>query len=230
MKQRILIIEDEETILELLRTGLSYEGYIVFTAQGGIKGLELLRQEEIDLVILDIMLPDIDGFEVLRRIRKRGIDTPVLMLTAKKEISDRVTGLDLGADDYLTKPFSFDELLARIRALLRRASRTKESLVIRIGDISLDPETREAKRAGVPIKLTRTEFDLLELFMRHPKRVFTRQTLLNRIWGYDYVGDTNIVDVHVSHLRQKIGDRPPRLIRTFYGLGYGLYPEDDDGS
>ena len=178
-----------------------------------------------DVVVLDIMLPDVDGFEVCRRIRSRGCDVPIFMLTAKKEMENRVKGLDLGADDYLTKPFSFDELLARIRALLRRSGKKSEAVVLSAGDLMLNVETREVTKGGKPVRLTPTEFALLELFMRHPRRVFTRETLLNRVWGYEYVGDTNVVDVHVSHLRSKIGDRPPRLIRTIYGVGYAFYLE-----
>ncbi len=223
----ILIIEDEPTITEFLKTGLTYEGYQVLVAENGRDGLDSLKNHDIDLIILDIMLPDIDGFEVCRRIRAKGINIPILMLTAKKEISDRVKGLDLGADDYLTKPFSFDELLARIRALLRRAGCRFESSELRAANIILNTDTREVFVDGKSIYLTPTEFALLELFIRHPRRVFTRETLLNRIWGYDYVGNTNIVDVHVSHLREKIGDKPPRLIRTHYGIGYAFYPEDE---
>jgi len=222
---RILVIEDEPTITEFLKTGLAYESYEVIVALDGKTGLDLFREKEFDLIILDIMLPDIDGFEVCRRIRETGIETPILMLTAKKEISDRVTGLDIGADDYMTKPFSFDELLARMRALFRRAGRKLESAELHATDIVLNTDTREVFVRGKRVYLTPTEFSLLELFMRHPRRVFTRNTLLNRVWGYHYIGGTNIVDVHVSHLRDKIGDRPSRLIRTHYGVGYAFYPE-----
>jgi len=221
----ILVIEDEPTITEFLKTGLAYEGYEVVVAPDGKTGLDRARGREFDLIILDIMLPDIDGFEICRRIRAAGITAPILMLTAKKEISDRVTGLDMGADDYMTKPFSFDELLARMRALLRRAGHKLESSELRTSDIVLNTDTREIFIGGKPVYLTPTEFSLLELFMRHPRRVFTRDTLLNRILGYDYVGETNVIDVHLSHLRDKIGDRPPRLIRTHYGVGYAFYPE-----
>ena len=224
----LLIVEDEPTIVEFLKTGLSYEGYQVIVAENGMSGLDYAKNKDIDLIILDIMLPDIDGFEVCRKIRARGITIPILMLTAKKEIPDRVKGLDMGADDYLTKPFSFDELLARIRALLRRAGRKVETSELRVANIVLNTNTREVFVDKKPIYLTPTEFSLLELFMRHPRRVFTRETLLNRIWGYDYVGNTNIVDVHVSHLRDKIGDKPPRLIRTHYGVGYAFYPEEEE--
>ncbi len=227
-KTQILVIEDEDTIAEFLKTGLKYEGYGVTVAKDAVTGLDSARESNPDLIILDIMLPDKDGFEVCRRLRRRGTSIPILMLTAKKEISDKVEGLDAGADDYLTKPFSFEELLARIRALLRRSGRAVETTELRVVDIVLNTETREVFKGGKRLTLTPREFSLLELFMRHPRRVFTRETLLNRLWGYDYPGETNIVDVHVSHLRNKLGDKPPRLIRTHYGVGYAFYPEEGD--
>jgi len=224
---RILVIEDEPTIIEFLRTGLTYEGYQVVIASDGRTGFDYSCREEFDLIILDIMLPDMDGFEICQRLRAWGNDVPIIMLTARKEISDRVTGLDLGADDYVTKPFSFAELVARIRALLRRRGSKMEPSILQAANLVLNIETHEVAKSGKAIHLTPIEFALLELFMRHPRRVFTRETLLNRIWGYDFVGDTNVVDVHISHLREKIGDKPPRLIRTIYGLGYAFHPEDE---
>jgi DNA-binding response OmpR family regulator len=224
---RILVIEDEPAITEFLRTGLAYEGYRVVVAPDGAAGFKAIEREEFDLIILDIMLPDMDGFEICRKLRAWGNEVPIIMLTARREISDRVTGLDLGADDYVTKPFSFAELLARIRALLRRRGKQAEPHLFQADDLLLDTESHEVTRAGEPIYLTPTEFALLELFMRHPRRVFTRETLLNRIWGYDFEGDTNVVDVHISHLREKIRDKPPRLIRTIYGLGYAFHPEEE---
>ncbi len=225
---RILVIEDEPTIIEFLRTGLAYEGYQVAIAPDGRTGFDLAINETFDLIILDLMLPDMDGFEICRKLRDRGDETPIIMLTAKQDIADRVMGLDLGADDYITKPFSFAELVARIRAQLRRRGKAQEQRILQAADITLNTETHEVARAGQPIDLTPIEFALLELFMQHPRRVFTRETLLNRIWGYDYVGDANVVDVHVSHLRAKLGDKPPRLIRTIYGLGYAFHPEDEE--
>jgi len=224
---RILVIEDEPTIIEFLRTGLAYEGYRVVVAPDGSTGFNHTNREEFDLIILDIMLPDMDGFEICRRLRARGNDVPIIMLTARQEISDRVTGLDLGADDYVTKPFSFAELLARIRALLRRRGDRIEPSILQAADLVLNTETHEVTKSGEPVHLTPTEFALLELFMQHPRRVFTRETLLNRIWGYDFAGDTNVVDVHISHLREKINDKPPRMIQTIYGLGYAFHPEDE---
>ncbi len=225
-KANILIIEDDPVITEFLRTGLRYEGYQVSVTDTGKEGQEMIRQDILDLVILDIMLPDLDGFDVCRRIRSFGSDIPILMLTVKKDVSDRIKGLDSGADDYLTKPFSFDELLARIRALLRRSGHISESKILQSVDIKLNIETLEVHLSGKPIKLTPTEFSFLELFMRHPNKVFTRETLLNRVLGYDYDGGTNIIDVHISHLRRKIGDSKASLIRTIHSVGYSFYPAE----
>ncbi len=221
----ILVIEDEPTIVEFLKTGLSYEGYKVIVALNGKSGLELFKKEKIDFIILDIMLPDVDGFEVCRKIRASDTTVPILMLTAKKDVTDKVKGLDLGADDYLTKPFSFEELLARIRALLRRTGRQVDESELKAANIVLRLDTREVFVDNEPVTLTPIEFSLLKLLMQHPRRVFTREALLNQVWGYDYPADTNVVDVHISHLREKIKDKPPRLIRTYYGIGYAFYPE-----
>jgi DNA-binding response OmpR family regulator len=223
---RVLVIEDEPTIVEFLRVGLTYEQAAVDIAEDGLSGLALAKQHEYDLIILDVMLPGLDGFEVCRQLRQSGYDVPIIMLTARKEVPDRVMGLNLGADDYLTKPFSFDELLARMHAVLRRRGKSIEPTVYRALDLTLKPDTHEAYKNETVLDLTPIEFSLLELLMRHPRRVFTRDTLLNRVWGYDYVGDTNVVDVHVGHLRDKLGDRARRLIRTVYGVGYSFRPDD----
>jgi len=223
-KIEILIIEDDPVITEFLKTGLRYEGYQVSVSSMGKEGQEMIRQGIFDLVILDIMLPDIDGFDVCRRVRSYGSDIPILMLTVKKEVSDRIKGLDSGADDYLTKPFNFDEFLARIRALLRRSGHISENKTLQSGDILLNIETLEVSLARNSIDLTPTEFYLLELFMQHPRKVFTRETLLNRVLGYDYDGGTNIIDVHISHLRKKLGDSKGILIRTIHSVGYAFYP------
>ncbi len=219
------MIEDEPTIIEFLRTGLTYEGYTVLIASEGREGLLRAQRNEADLIILDLMLPDIDGNKVCRKLRLEGNKIPIIMLTAKTDIHDKVTGLDNGADDYITKPFSFEELIARIRALLRRTGHVSETILLEAADIILNTESMEVTKSGNPVHLTPKEFSLLELFMRHPKRVFTRETLLNRIFGYDFIGDTNTVDVHISHLRDKIRDKPPKLIRTVYGSGYALHCE-----
>jgi len=225
---RVLVIEDEPTIGEFLRVGLTYEHCLVQIAEDGPTGLSLARRDEWDLIILDVMLPGLDGFQVCRRLRESGHSTPIIMLTARKEVPDRVQGLNLGADDYLTKPFSFDEMLARIKAVLRRRGQTLEPPVLRALDLTVKPESHEAYKGDAPLDLTPLEFALLELFMRHPHRAFTRETLLNRVWGYDYDGDTNVVDVHVAHLRDKLGDRARRLIRSVYGVGYSFRPDGAD--
>ncbi|RLB79419.1 MAG: DNA-binding response regulator [Deltaproteobacteria bacterium] len=225
-KINILIIEDDPVITEFLQTGLKYEGYEVSVSNTGKDGMDIMQQNIYDLVILDIMLPDIEGFDVCRNFRSYGSDVPVLMLTVRKEVSDRVKGLDSGADDYLTKPFSFDELLARIRALLRRSGKIHENEEIQSGKIVLDNKTREVRVSGKLIDLTPTEFAMMKLFMCSPGRVFTRETLLNRVLGYNYDGGTNIIDVHISHLRRKLGKMNTSLIRTVHGVGYSFYPEE----
>jgi two-component system response regulator MprA len=216
---RILAVDDEPNIVEFLRVGLGYEGYQVDVAMDGHVALDRLRQETFDLVILDVMLPGLDGFEICKRIRATST-VPILMLTARDEIADRVMGLDLGADDYLVKPFSFAELLARVRAILRRQGVPMVQSVLRSADITLDREAHTVERAGHPITLTAKEFELLEFFMSHPRQVFRREVILDRVWGYDFAGETNLVDVHIGHLRDKLGDRPPRLLRTMHGVGY----------
>jgi len=225
-KIRILVIEDEPTITEFLRRGFGYEGYEVAIAENGRTGLQMAEQGDYGVIILDIMLPDMDGFTVCRKLRARGNDTPIIMLTALTELSDRVTGLDSGADDYVTKPFMFEELLARVRVQLRHRGKIPAQTELRAGDLVLNPDTHEVFKGGRPLHLTPTEFKMLHLLMSHPRRVFSKETLLNRVWGYDYVGDTNIVEVHISHLRDKIGDKPPRLIQTVYGVGYAFHPEE----
>ncbi len=221
---RILAVDDEPNIVEFLRVGLGYEGYQVEVAMEGRAALELARQVKFDLVILDVMLPGLDGFEICKRIRAQS-DVPILMLTARDEIADRVTGLDLGADDYLVKPFSFAELLARVRAILRRRGVHVLQTVLRASDLVLDREAHTVERAGNPVALTAKEFELLEFFMSHPRQVFRREAILDRVWGYDFAGETNLVDVHIGHLRDKLGDRPPRLLRTVHGVGY-VWRED----
>lgn len=224
MTARILVIEDEDRIRQFLQRGLTYEGYRVDAAQDGRTGLEMARDNPPDLVLLDIMLPGIDGFEVCRRLRAVS-DLPILMLTAKEAIEDRVTGLDAGADDYLVKPFAFDELLARVRALLRRAQPTKPQ-VYRFVDLELDTGTRQGKRAGKIFDLTAKEYELLELFMRHPRQVLTRDVIFDRVWNYDFGGESNIIEVYVRYLRQKTEqDGLPRLIHTVRGIGYVLREE-----
>jgi two-component system response regulator MprA len=221
MSARILVIEDEERIRNFLQRGLTFEGYRVDTAPDGEAGLEIARDNPPDLVLLDLMLPGLDGLEVCRRLRSVS-DIPILMLTARESVEDRVTGLDAGADDYLVKPFAFDELMARVRALLRRAQPTKPQ-VYRFGDLELDTGTRQGRRAGRLFDLTAKEYELLELFMRHPRQVLTREIIFDRVWDYDFGGESNIIEVYVRYLRQKTeGDGLPRFIHTVRGIGYVL--------
>jgi two-component system response regulator MprA len=234
---KVLVIDDEENIIEFIRLGLRYEGFQVESASDGEQGVNAAQRIDPDVIILDVMMPGIDGLEVCRRLRSNPttIDIPILMLTAKDDVRDRITGLRTGADDYLTKPFDFDELLERIRAILRRQSRTKtiqggansgESIgqVLEFADLHLNTSTREVTRGGRQIELTATEYNLLHLFMSHPRQVLDRQTILNRVWGYDFLGETNIIEVYVRYLREKIEDLPssPRLIQTVRGVGYVL--------
>ena len=221
MKERILIIEDDEAILKVLRRVLTYEGYQVDTALDGQSGLNMVRDVLPDLIVLDWMLPGMDGLEVCRRLRAAG-SVPILMLTAKDTIQDRVQGLDAGADDYLIKPFELDELLARIRALLRR-TQTDRAQVLTFADLALDISTRQASRKGRLISLTAKEYELLELFLRHPRQVLTREMIFDRVWGYDFGGESNVLDVYIRYLRQKLEEgNEIRLLHTVRGVGYVL--------
>lgn len=225
MKPKILIIEDDQGILKFLKRGLSYEGYQILVAEDGESGLETAEEEDPDLVILDIMLPGMDGLEVCRQLRNEG-DTPIMMLTAKDQTSDRVTGLDMGADDYLVKPFEFRELLARIRALLRRTKPDQDKKLI-FEDLTLDRGTRRAYREDRVISLTAKEYELLELFMEHPRQVLTREVIYDRVWGYNFGGQSNIIEVYVRYLRQKLEkEGESRLIHTLRGVGYVLRKPD----
>jgi two-component system OmpR family response regulator len=219
---RLLVIEDEPKMLGLLRRGLSEDGYAVDAYRTGTDGLWAATENPYDLVVLDLMLPDLDGFEVCRRLRAADRWAPVLMLTARDAVRDRVAGLDVGADDYLTKPFSFSELLARIRALLRRGAAQRPS-ILRVDDLALDPAMHHVSRSGTPITLTAKEFALLEYFMRRPGEVLSRACLIEHVWDYGFETDSNVVDVYVRYLREKV-DRPFRrdTIETVRGVGYRL--------
>ncbi len=233
---KVLVVDDEDNIIELIRLGLRYEGFQVEVASDGEQGITMAQRINPDLVILDVMMPGIDGLEVCRRLRANPTtqDVPILMLTAKDEVGDRILGLQTGADDYLTKPFDFYELLERIKAILRRQSRAKSvqagiahdeaGQVLQFGDLHMNTATREVTRGSRQIELTATEYNLLHLFMSHPRQVLDRQTILNRVWGYDFLGETNIIEVYVRYLREKIEDSPssPRLIVTVRGVGYVL--------
>lgn len=221
MRELILVIEDEERILTFLRRGLIYEGYRVETAIDGASGLASARDNPPDLVILDWMLPGIDGLEVCRRLRAAS-SVPILMLTAKDAVSDRVQGLDAGADDYLVKPFALDEVLARLRALLRRA-KPETPEILTFADLRLDTGTHQAFRGERAIELTAKEYELLELFLQHPRQVLTREVIYDRVWGYDFGGESNIIEVYVRYLRQKTeAEGEERLLHTVRGVGYVL--------
>ena len=227
---RVLVVEDEVKMAGLLKRGLEEEGYAVDTAGDGEQALWLATENPYDALVLDVMLPDLDGFEVCRKLREAGRWSPVLMLTARDGVADRVEGLDAGADDYLTKPFSFAELLARLRALVRRGAPERPP-VLRVGDLAVDPSTRRVARGDVPIELTAKEFALLEYLVRHPGEVLSRTRLIEHVWDFAYDGDSNVVDVYVRYLREKI-DRPfgKDSIETVRGAGYRLREERGDGS
>jgi DNA-binding response OmpR family regulator len=220
--QHILLVEDEIKLARFIELELESEGYRVTVAHDGMSGLSLMRESEPDLAILDWMMPGLTGVELCRRLRSTGIKIPVILLTAKDEVGDRVTGLDAGADDYLVKPFSIEELLARIRAHLRRTQET-DTDVLQFEDLSLNRRTREVHRGQRSIELTAKEFDLLQYLMSHPRQVFTREQILENIWGYDFLGDSNIIEVYVRYLRLKLDrDSEKRLIHTARGVGYSL--------
>ena len=219
---RLLLVEDDAKLVRALRRGLEREGHDVDVAYEGDSALALAADADYDAVVLDVMLPGQDGFSVCATLRRRKAWVPVLMLTARAEVDSRVAGLDAGADDYLPKPFALEELLARLRALLRRSAGATDE-ILRFEDLELDPRTREVRRGGQPVELTRTEFNLLELFMRNPRQVLTRSTIFERVWGYDFGFASNSLDVYIGYLRRKTeaGDKP-RLIQTIRGVGYAL--------
>lgn len=225
MPEHILVIEDDPQISDLLRRGLIYEGYSVGVAADGPTGLTAARDRPPDLVLLDLMLPGMDGLTVCSRLRA-ATDVPILILTAKDAVPDRVKGLDAGADDYMVKPFSFDELLARVRALLRRRQPQALQEVLRFSDLTLNPDTHEVFRGTRRIELTAREFELLMLFLQHPRQVLTRDMLYDRIWGYDFGGESNIIEVYIRYLRGKLEENgAPRLLQTVRGVGYALREE-----
>jgi two-component system, OmpR family, response regulator MprA len=220
---KILVVDDERAVRESLRRALELEGYEIELAADGEEALYRLESaSQPDALVLDVLMPGVDGLEVCRRLRRSGSSLPVLMLTARAEVENRVEGLDAGADDYVTKPFALEELLARLRALLRRTT-TDGTEVLRFADLELDPGTREVKRGGEPIELTRTEFSLLELFLLNPRQVLTRSVIFERVWGYDFGFSSNSLDVYIGYLRRKTeAGGKPRLIHTVRGVGYAL--------
>ncbi|MBP0455233.1 MULTISPECIES: response regulator transcription factor [unclassified Kitasatospora] len=233
---RLLVVDDEPALRDALESSLAFEGYEVATATDGYEALESVERDKPDLVLLDIMMPRMDGLTAVRRMRSRGDTVPVLMLTARDAVGDRVTGLDVGADDYLAKPFELDELLARVRALLRRNALATEAAaraaaveddteVLAFADLRMNTATREVTRAGKPVELTRTEFMLLEMFLSHPRQVLTREQILKAVWGFDFEPSSNSLDVYVMYLRRKTEQGGmPRLIQTVRGVGYALRP------
>ena len=222
MKSHILVVEDEGKLAQFIKLELEYEGYEVTVVNDGLGGLATAREITPDLILLDWMLPGISGLEICRRLRQTGDKVPIILLTAKDEVSDRVAGLDAGADDYIIKPFSIEELLARIRANLRR-NQEEDSTSLQFSDLRLDRSSREVYRNNRLIELTAKEFDLLEYLISHPRQVLTRDQILERVWGYDFMGDSNIIEVYVRYLRLKLeANREPRLIQTVRGVGYVL--------
>jgi two-component system, OmpR family, response regulator MprA len=223
-RMRILVVDDERAVRESLRRALELEGYEIELAADGEEALYRLQSEvQPDAAIVDVLMPGVDGLEVCRRLRRSGSRLPVLMLTARDAVENRVEGLDAGADDYVTKPFALEELLARLRALLRRTTDEDSGETLRFADLELDPGTREVRRGGESIELTRTEFSLLELFLRNPRQVLTRSLIFERVWGYDFGFASNSLDVYIGYLRRKteVADKP-RLIQTVRGVGYAL--------
>ena len=219
---RILLVEDEQRLGEVLVSGLREHGYAVDLVGDGEEALELGLTTPYDAIVLDVMLPRLDGFAVCRGLRDRRRNMPVLMLTARDAIDDRVNGLDCGADDYLVKPFAFRELLARLRALFRREGGVRDP-VLRVGDLEVDTASHDVRRAGRPVDLTTKEYAILEYFVRHPNRVLTRSEIAEHVWDYDFTSASNVIDVYLGYLRRKLGDdREPRMLRTIRGAGYQL--------
>ncbi|EGT3616281.1 response regulator transcription factor [Clostridium perfringens] len=228
--KKVLIVDDEEHIRELIKFNLKKEGYDTAVAVNGTEALKTIKENKFDLILLDLMLPEIDGLEVCKEIRRNEetSDIPVMMITAKGEEFDKVLGLELGADDYITKPFSIRELMARIKALLRRSNVKKEENIIKFGDVVVNFQTREVTKASNNVELTLKEFELLKLLIKNKGNILTRELLLDKIWGYEYIGETRTVDVHIRHLRKKVesDDKNPQYIQTIRGVGYKFTSND----
>jgi two-component system, OmpR family, response regulator len=225
---RVLVVDDEAALAEVISMALRYEGWEVRTAENGLTALRIAREFRPDLAVLDVMLPDLSGLEVLRRLRADAPDLPVLFLTAKDAVEDRIAGLTAGGDDYVIKPFSLQEVVVRLHGLLRRSKRgarndRNEALLV-VGDLTLDEESREVHRAGEPVQLTATEFELLRYMMHNPKRVLSKKQILDRVWHYDFGGQANVVELYISYLRRKIDAGRPPMIHTMRGAGYVLKP------
>ncbi len=223
MATRLVVVDDDRAVRESLRRALELEGYEVDLAEDGAEALARVAAASPDAIVLDVAMPDVDGLTVCRTLREAGNRVPILMLTARESVGDRVTGLDSGADDYLVKPFALDELLARLRALLRRGDAAAPGDVLHFSDLSIDTATRDVRRGGRQIELTRTEFNLLELFLRNPRQVLTRTLIFERVWGYDFGPTSNSLEVYVGYLRRKTeANGEARLIHTIRGIGYAL--------
>ncbi len=225
---RVLVVDDEQNLTELLSMALRYEGWDVKSAGSGIEAVRRAREFEPDAVVLDMMLPDFDGMEVLRRMRGNHPNVPVLFLTAKDAVEDRVAGLTAGGDDYVTKPFSLEEVVARVRALMRRTTIVADdsSSLLAVGDLTMDEDSHEVTRGGDEIHLTATEFELLRYLMRNPKRVLSKAQILDRVWNYDFGGQANVVELYISYLRKKIDAGRSPMIHTMRGVGYVLKPAE----
>jgi two-component system, OmpR family, response regulator len=225
---RVLVVDDERNLTELLSMALRYEGWEVRTAETGTEAVRVAREFQPDAVVLDMMLPDFDGLEVLRRMRNDDANVPVLFLTAKDAVEDRVAGLTAGGDDYVTKPFSLEEVVARLRALMRRTAivADESSSVLVVGDLVMDEDSHDVTRAGEAINLTATEFELLRYLMRNPKRVLSKAQILDRVWNYDFGGQANVVELYISYLRKKIDAGRTPMIHTMRGVGYVLKPAE----
>jgi two-component system, OmpR family, response regulator len=230
-KARVLVVDDEPSIVDAVATSLRYEGYAVEVATSGRAALRIAESEPPDLLILDVILPDLDGFEVTRRLRADGFVAPVLFLTAKDALEDKVAGLTVGGDDYVTKPFALAEIMARTRAILRRSGgEPREKGILRFADVEMDEAAHEVRRAGVAIQLTATEFNLLRYFMRHPRQVLPKMQILENVWHYDFDGDANVVETYVSYLRRKLDAHGPPLLRTVRLVGYLMREPEGSGS
>jgi two-component system OmpR family response regulator len=228
-RSRILVVDDEPSIVDAVATALRYEGFDVVEARTGRVGLSLAQTDDVDLIVLDVMLPDVDGFEVAKRLRADGLKTPILFLTAKDALDDKVQGFTAGADDYVTKPFSLAELVLRVRAILQRTQRSAAPTSrLEFADVVLDQDTHEVWRAGAPIELTATEFNLLRFFMLNPRRMLSKPQILDHVWHYEFDGDSNILETYVSYLRKKLNRHGPPLIHTARLVGYVLRESGGD--